>query len=284
MPTYTTANLAVISPASRSTIFQSPILFRTVNSNKVTGKNLAEYAWKQNLKRVVIFCNPNDSYSNSMREEFRVSFMVNLGAEIVDGGQNCTHNLADPNFNVDKEVQDIVLDQNPAKAIVLFPDTNHVEIAGKIAKAHKDLIDKLQQTGNNNIPKIKLLGGDSLYGNEFLNKYSDSLEGLILSVPWFRDAPKSRNFAEKAKDQWKGEVSWITATSFDATQAFIESFKLSPNLSTATVLANLPKVNLSSNNTSGDEFIFDKNTREMKRSQILIMVKNGRFVLILELN
>ncbi|WP_392534694.1 ABC transporter substrate-binding protein [Nostoc sp. C117] len=284
LPTYTSANLAIISPTSTSTQFPKQVFFRAINSNKVTGKNLAEYAWKQNLKKVIIFCNPKDSYSNTMREEFRINFMANLGAEIVDGGETCIHhNLADPNFNVDREVQDIFRNQNPAQAIVLFPDTQHLEIAGKIAKAHKDLIDTLQRTGSN-IQKLKLIGGDVLYNNEFLNQYSDALEGLVLSTPWFPEAPKSKEFAQKAKAQWRGDVNWRTATSFDATQAFIESFKLSPNPSQKTVLKNLPQVKLSSKNTSGEELVFDKNTREMKREEIPIMVKNGKFVVIAEPN
>ncbi|WP_138501026.1 ABC transporter substrate-binding protein [Nostoc sp. PA-18-2419] len=276
LSTYTSVNLAVISPTSSSTKFQSPVFFRTVNSNAVTGKNLAEYAWKQNYKKVVIFCNPDETYSNTMREEFRHNFK----GEIMDGGEKCNHNLAAPNFNADTEVRDIILAKNPAQAIVLFPDTEHLEIAGKITKAHKELIDKLQQTKNKNIQKLNLLGGDVLYDNNFLDNYSDALEGLVLSPPWFRDAPNSKEFAKKAKLQWGGGVSWATATSFDATQAFIKSFRLSQNPSQETVLKNLPQVHLSSKDTSGDELVFDKDTKEMSRKEILITVQNGKFVLI----
>ncbi len=275
LPIYTLAKLAVISPTSSSTKFYSPVFFRTVNSNKVTGKNLAEYAWKLKLKKLVIFCNPNDTYSNTMREEFRVTFMANLGAEIVGGGANCIHNLAAPGFNADREVQNIVLDKNPPQAIVLFPDTQHLKNAGTVAKAHKDLIDKLQQRGSD-IQKLKLLGGDVLYDDKFLNEYSDALEGLVLSIPWFREAPKSKEFAQKSKDQWRGDVSWRTATSFDATQIFIESFKKSSNPSLQTVLANLPQINILPKNTSGEEIKFDPISREIKRDEILVILQQNR--------
>ncbi|MDF5710584.1 MAG: ABC transporter substrate-binding protein [Nostoc sp. S4] len=278
LPTYEEANLAVISPTSSSTEFQSRVFYRTINSNKVTGTTLAKYAWKVKLKKVVIFCNPKDTYSNTMREEFRVKFMANYGAEIVGVDEKCI-NLADPNFNIDEEVKKIVL-KNQAQAIVLFPDTQNLKNAGRIAKAQKVLIDEQQQKGNN-IQKLKLLGGDVLYNYGFLKEYNDALEGLVLSPPWFREAKQAKNFAQTAKDLWGGkEVSWRTATSFDATQAFIGAFKLSSNPSQKTVLDNLLKVKISSNNTSGDELVFDKNTREMKREEILITVQNGRFVLI----
>jgi ABC-type branched-subunit amino acid transport system substrate-binding protein len=284
LQTYTDANLAVISPTSSSTKFQSPVFFRTVNSNKVTGENLAEYARKINLKKVVIFCNPNDSYSNTMREEFRVKFMANLGTEIVGGGEKCIHNLADSHFNVDKEVRNIFLDTNPAQAIILFPDTQHLENAGLIAKAHKVWIDEQQKAGNN-IQKLKLLGGDVLYNKNFLDKYSDALEGLVLSISWFHDAQNSKDFAQKAHEQWGGDVSWRTATSFDATQAFLESFKLSSNPSQPTVLDNLLRgVEISSSNTSGEKLKLDRNTRETKREETLIVFKNRKFVIIPEPN
>ncbi len=285
LPTYTLAKLAVISPTSSSTQIHSPVFFRTVNSNKVTGKNLADYAWKLQLKKVVIFCNPNDPYSNTMREEFRVAFMANAGAEIVGGGQTCIHNLAAPTFDAGLEMQNIVLDQNPAQAIVLFPNTRHLENAGIVAKAHKDLINKLQQTVSN-IQKLKLLGGDVLYNDEFLNKYSDALEGLVLSVPWFREAPESTKFAEEARKQWGGDVSWRTATSFDATQAFIDSFKGSLTISREVVLKNLPNISLSSNNTSTsvkdlEEVKFDSISREIKRKETLVILKkNGKLSVI----
>ncbi|MBX9259438.1 amino acid ABC transporter substrate-binding protein, partial [Desmonostoc muscorum CCALA 125] len=105
---------------------------------------------------------------------------------------------------------------------------------------------------------------------------ANTLKGLILAVPWFRDAPKSQRFAQEAEKQWGGGVSWRTATSFDATQALIESFKLSPEVSRVTVLKNLPKINLSEN-TSGEQLKFDP-SREINKEATLITVQDGRFV------
>ncbi|NMG22934.1 ABC transporter substrate-binding protein [Brasilonema bromeliae] len=51
----------------------------------------------------------------------------------------------------------------------------------------------------------------------------NAIEGLIVSVPWFREAPQSKNFAQKAAQQWGGKISWRTATSYDATQALIQA-------------------------------------------------------------
>ncbi|MEH2112470.1 hypothetical protein [Nostoc sp.] len=111
-----------------------------------------------------------------------------------------------------------------------------------------------------------------------------AVEGLVVAVPWFRNAVKSISFTNATEKQWSVKIGWYTASSFDATQVFIKSFKLSPNVSKQTVLLNLPKVKLSAENTSGEELTFDINTREMKRDEKLLKVENGRFVVMPEAN
>ncbi|QFS48578.1 ABC transporter substrate-binding protein [Nostoc sphaeroides] len=272
---YETAKLAVISSTSSSTTLQSSVFFRTVDSDEETGKDLAEYALKLKLKKAVIFCNPNDPYSNSIREEFRNQF------ERVNGqiaGKPCI-NLAAPTFNEDK-IKNLLYLYQP-QAMLLFPDTQHLPAAITIAKAHKEWLG--MQTPQQK-QEVKLLGGASLYSNQILQEGGDAVEGLVVAVPWFRDAPKSKSFAQKAENQWKAPISWNTATSFDATQIFIESFKQYLPPSKATVLGSLPNVRLSSNNTSGEDLMFDKNSREIKRKYILIIVKSGKFVVLREPN
>ena len=132
-----------------------------------------------------------------------------------------------------------------------------------------------QRQNNNNVPEVQLLGGDSLYNSEALD-----VEGWILAVPWFRDPEKSKNFANAASTRWGGGVSWRTATSFDATQAFIDSFRISTTISKVTVLENLKNVNLPPNETSGEPLTFDKNTREIQRKATLLKVTNKNFDVI----
>ncbi len=276
---YEAANLAIISSSSSSTTLQSPVFFRTVDSDEETGKDLAEYALKLKLKKAVIFCNPSDPYSNSIREEFRNQF-ERVNGEIF--GKPCI-NLAAPDFN-EYKIQSL-LDRDKPQAILLFPDTQHLPAAITIAKAYKEWLEKLTPQQKQ---EVKLLGGASLYSNQILQEGGDAVEGLVVAVPWFRDLPKSNSFAQKAEIQWKAPISWNTATSFDATQVFIqvfiESLKQSSHLSKATVLDSLPNVRLSSNNTSGEELMFDKNSREIKRKYILIIVRSGKFVVLGEPN
>ncbi|MFM6133240.1 MAG: hypothetical protein ACKPCP_03550, partial [Sphaerospermopsis kisseleviana] len=70
-------------------------------------------------------------------------------------------------------------------------------------------------------------------------------------------------------------VSWRTATSFDATQAFIKS--LSNGASRKTVLGNLKNVNLATDETSGYPLEFTEE-RERQGESILLQVKDGKLI------
>ncbi|MBL1200405.1 MAG: ABC transporter substrate-binding protein [Nostoc sp. GBBB01] len=270
LPIYT-PNLAIVSSTSTSIDLQGSVFFRILPSDKATGEKLAQYALTNNFKKIVIFCNPVDLYSRSIKEEFRLTFVKNRREKVVPS--SCI-NLADPNLNPAQEVKNLLKDPF-VEAIALFPDTDKsIEVAMGIIKTYNDSVDNLKKSNNNveQLKQIKILAGDSLYKPEVAN----TLKNLILAVPWFRDAPKSRRFAQEAQSKWGGGVSWRTATSFDATQAFIGSFKLSPEVSRATVLNNLPKINISEN-TSGEPLKFDS-SREINKPATLIMVQDGQFV------
>ena len=100
---------------------------------------------------------------------------------------------------------------------------------------------------------------------------------MILAVPWFREAPQAKNFNLAAEKQWGGEVSWRTATSFDATQAFIKA--LSPNPTRLSVLQRLRQVNIKSNETSGESLKFTP-AGERQSEPILVKVEGGQFQLV----
>ncbi|MBD2139299.1 hypothetical protein H6F32_17380 [Anabaena sp. FACHB-1237] len=42
---------------------------------------------------------------------------------------------------------------------------------------------------------------------------------LIIVIPWFRETLQAKPFAQKSDKIWGGGISWLTATSYDATQA-----------------------------------------------------------------
>ncbi|MCP2730520.1 ABC transporter substrate-binding protein [Limnofasciculus baicalensis] len=266
---YKLANLAIISPTSTSISLQGDNFFRTVPSDHPAGKKLAEYASQTlKLKKVVIFANPESTYSDSMREVF-TKYFEKLGGEVV---RPPLINLADSALDVDKEIlKSVGIYQ--AEGAAFFPDTEHTDVALKIIKYNADLIASPQNTQKKG---LKLLGGNSLYNKETLDLEGKAAEGLILAVPWFKNSPQSKNFSQAAAQQWGGEVSWRTATSYDATQALIKA--LSNNPTRATVLQQLKEVNLPKEETSGEPLSFGSGER--KTQPILVKIKNGQFELV----
>jgi ABC-type branched-subunit amino acid transport system substrate-binding protein len=272
---YNKTDIPIISPTSTSTqLHGKKNFFRSLPDDAAGGKKLAEYVFNTlKLRKVVIFSNPKSSYSNSMREEFTKAF-EKLGGEVVRKPQI---NLADTSLDMDAQVyKSIYRDEYKAEAAVLIPDALHTDVALKIANVNKEVVDR-SQSQNRAIPGLKLLGGDTLYSDETLTKGGNAVKGLTIVVPWFREAPQATNFAQQAEKQWGGGVSWRTATSYDATQAFIQA--LSANGDRTTVIEKLKNVNLSPDNTSGDPLKFNLEG-ERETDPILVQVQRGKWVKI----
>ncbi|MEH1785239.1 MAG: ABC transporter substrate-binding protein [Nostoc sp.] len=269
---YNKTDIAIISPSSTSTKLQGQNFFRSLPSDAAGGKKLAEYTFKNlNLRKVVIFSNPDSSYSDSMRDEFQHNF-EQLGGKVLRKPQI---NLADTSLDMNAEVNRSIY-RYKAEAAVLIPDARHADIALKIAKANKEVLDRPASQNGAKVG-MKLLGGDVLYSDETLSKGGNAVEGLITVVPWFREAPQAQNFAQKAFKQWGGGVSWRTATSYDATQAFIQA--LSANSDRTTVIEKLRIVNLSQDNTSGDPLQFNSEG-ERQTEPILVQIQGGTWVML----
>ena len=269
IPEYEKAKLAVISPTSTSILLSNPVFFRAVSSDESAGKKLAEYAYKSlKLKKAVVFGNPNSSYSNSIREIFTNQF-EKLGGEVV---HKPLIDLTASTFDAEKEVAKSVYGDN-AEAALLFPDTQSVDIAFKIAQEITKRNETLK-TQNPPRPELKMLGGDTLYQGEILISDRKNVEGLIIAVPWFRETPQVQSFSKKADIQWGGGISWRTATSFDSTWALIKDLSNNPNRS--TVLGRLENVSISANETSGYPLKFTPQ-RERQGESILVEIKGGKF-------
>jgi len=152
----------------------------------------------------------------------------------------------------------------------LFPDAHNIEIASAL---------NIQRIGIKNLP---LLGADALYDKNILNA-GNAVEGLVLAVPWFRGEKYSKEFADKAKGIWRGEVSWRTATSYDATQAFIKALSSSDNPSRQTVLDNLKSPDFLQKETSGNPLKFIDGERQGQEPVLVKVVRDSsglKFVLV----
>lgn len=262
---YEKSGMATISPTSTSTSFElkKNVFFRTVPNDKEAGKKLADYAIRKHYKKVVIFNNPKDSYSASITQGFQDSFKTQGGVVVEP-----LIDLSNPNFDPTSALLKSMFEKNKqANAAVLLPNTEYISVGIGLASAQNNV-----KSGTEKLP---LLGADSLSNQEIL-KAGKAVEGLVLAVPWFPDKvkPNSINFADKAKERWGEEVSWRTATSYDATQAFIKALSLSEKPSRDAVLTKLKSINLTPNETSGSPLSFVDGEREGQKP-VLVKVFKG---------
>ncbi|MEY2911230.1 MAG: hypothetical protein RLZZ184_539 [Cyanobacteriota bacterium] len=259
IPEYEKAGLAIISSTATSNFLKSSVFFRVVDSDEIAGKKLAQYTNSLGFKKVVIFNNPNSTYSQSITEAFTNEFKK-MGGKVVP-----TIDLSDKEFDPREQVS---INKFQAEAAILFPDTEHTNATIEIAKANDD-------------NSLSLLGGHTLYSNDTLIKGRKAVEGMILSVPWFRETSQAKDFAEKSGKKWGGAISWRTATSFDATQAFIQALSKDNTQDNTrnNVLERLQKVELNNNQTSGYPLQFKE--REREGQSVLVEVKDGKFTMII---
>ncbi len=262
---YQKVGIPIISPASSTTsLHDNSVFFRTIPSNAAMGDKLAKYAINNlHLTRVVIF-KSTSLFSQSMTEEFQKKFQE-LGGKIIDEvdlTQSTLDAKNEVNLSLDKQAQ----------GAVLITDQQYSNVALDIAKANNNLSNYNQKKG-----RLKLLSTNPLYSDEILSQGGKAVEGLITVVPWFRDAEKAKKYAQAAKKLWTIDVSWRTASSYDATQAFIQDF--SANSNPKTTLASLVNANLSVKQTSGEPLKFSSQ-REREIEPILLEIKDGKYVAV----
>ncbi|NET60772.1 MAG: ABC transporter substrate-binding protein [Symploca sp. SIO2E6] len=236
LPVYEKAGLAMLSGTSASTSLTGDVFFRTVPPNSAAGDKLAEYAKNTlGLDKVVIFSDSESTYSTSLKQAFGGKFKK-IGGKVVRNVD-----LTAKDLNARAEIEGSA-NQEQVKAVVLLPSVSTSSVAIAIARANAELPQN---------QRLQLLGGSVLYNADTLRQGGSAVDGLILAVPWFGGTSE---YAETAEQRWKGRINWRTATSYDATQALIET--LSGNATREKVVKALKFVQLSCTETSGEKLRF----------------------------
>ena len=207
---YQSNRLVAISPVSTSVELSnlSPYLFRTVPSDLVAARALAEYmlnSFKQ--KNVAVFYSSQSNYSQSLKSEF-------IAAVALEGGQAIdTFDLSDDNFSAADSLSRAIA--RKAEVIMLAADTNNLDKALQVVRVNRQ--------------RLNLLGGDDIYTLKTLQVARDSAEGMILAIPWHIQNNLNDEFVQTARQLWKGEVNWRSAMAYDAAMSLITAIELNPN-------------------------------------------------------
>ena len=230
-PIYEAKKLVAVSPISTSVKLSnfSPYIFRTVPSDYLAARGLAEYML-ENLqqKKVAVFYNSNSNYSESLKSEFATAVSLG-GGEVTD-----TFDLADANFNPSDRLSQAI--DNGAETIMLAANTS--------------TLDKALQVVQVNNKRLSLLGGDDVYTPKTLQIAGSPGEDMVLAIPWHIKNNPDDQFALTAKQLWGGEVNWRSAMAYDAAQALIAAIEGSDNPTRISVQKNLSKSNFSTTGAS----------------------------------
>ena len=196
--TYNRGKLVAISPISSAVQLsnKSPYVFRTVPSDYVSARALVDYMLQTlKLKKAVVYFNSQSDYSKSLKGEFNTALALQGGQVVGE------YDLANSSHSQSLEAAK----QRGAEVIMLATNTDSLDRALQVVKAN-----------NNRLP---VLGGDDLYSPKTLDVTREQGRDLVVAVPWHILTTESKDFAQRSRRLWGGDVNWRTATAYDAAQA-----------------------------------------------------------------
>jgi branched-chain amino acid transport system substrate-binding protein len=205
---YDAAKLVSISPVSTSTKLTkvSPYFFRTVPSDYMSARALADYALQKiQRKQAVVFFNSQSGYSQSLKNEFTAALSLGGGSVV-------------------KEIDLSAADFSAANALGQATSADVIMLA-----ANTDTLDKALQVVQSNPKKLPILGGDDVYTPKTLEVGRQQALGMVVAVPWHIEAHAGEKFAQSSRQMWGAAVNWRTALAYDAAQSLVTALKTSQN-------------------------------------------------------
>jgi branched-chain amino acid transport system substrate-binding protein len=209
-PIYETGKLVTISPVSTAVELSgvSPYLYRTVPSDSFSAAALAAYMlyYRDNRKAAIYYDSTSD-LSSSLKEEFK-SFVTAWGGDIV-----AEYDLSQGNF--DPNVQDADGDKG-VDTLMLAASTDTLSQAADVISFNKR--------------RLPILGGDELYNRTVLAETGPDSLALTVAVPWHLLSKDTvTDFVTSSRKLWEGDVSWRTASTYDAVIAIASGLQNAPN-------------------------------------------------------
>ncbi|MEM1171431.1 MAG: ABC transporter substrate-binding protein [Cyanobacteria bacterium P01_H01_bin.35] len=266
-PIYEENKLVLIAPTANASKLsnRNNFLFRMIPSDATMAQAMASYLISQSedeQPKVALFHIPNDVYSESLRNQFSVSFTAGGGKIVKDLDEK--FDLSRTAFNASAAVDRA--EKQKATAIVLLPDIFSLSKGIEVIKANWQL----------NLP---IIAGDSLYNDYALKFGADEAErNLIVATPWHSLNSPNLDFPQQAKELWGGAVSWRTAFAYDSVQALITALESLPEQKELNRIA-LQKVlaaeNFSSYGATGEISFLGNGDRQESRISFTQVVKSS---------
>lgn len=255
--------MVAISPTStavRDSAFKlNNYIFRVSPDNSAAAEKLAKYIVYQNLKKVAIFYEPNESFAASLKKEFESVVFLNR-RQLVD---EC------PVIQTTTEVLKCLQQAKQSDAEVIM-----LAFSDKVARIAATLI--INQSEN-----ITILGADTPY-LEAVSQINIPVDKLRIAVRWHRSNSANSKFEKESVKLWgTGDVNWRTAMSYDATMAMVEALRRTQgNYTRQQLYEVLNQRDFSADGVSAKvEFNNLGDRKPLPGIGVLVKVENNRFVI-----
>lgn len=250
----------ITSTASATTLGKNITNFyRTNSSDQSIAQTLTDYFSKKAqtdpIKKVAIFYTTEKgdlSYSNLLKQDFEQILPNNhIKLDFINVKKQSWKN----EYNQ--------LKNSKVDGIIVLPEFDELDWATDLIKYN---------SSSENLP---IFGGDTLSQPQVIKSAGEAAKGTIISVPW----TYSPEYCYQGK--WGGAISWRTATSYDALQAFIHTIKAhnGKNINRSSMQQKIREVNLSEENceTSGKPLHFYDNLgQKLDRKPDLIEITDDK--------
>jgi branched-chain amino acid transport system substrate-binding protein len=200
-PIYQANRLVMVTPTSLTNQLSGlgSYIFRAIPPARLFANHLANHIVATNkLSNIAVCYHSKVADSSSFRDDF-LNFVSNSGGTVLS--TPCDMSAQD--FNPEVAMQNMIDDK--AAAIVIIPSIDELPKSVAIATANRN--------------RLPLFGSSTTYTYQTLKEGQSAVQGLILPAVWHPQNNRDSVFPQAAKRYWGGEVSWRTATSYDATMA-----------------------------------------------------------------
>jgi ABC-type branched-subunit amino acid transport system substrate-binding protein len=217
---YENGQLVSVSPGSTSTELPRPndrFFFRTIPSLQRNTTGVARYLDRKQINKIAVFHNPSSQFSKSFFSELKNIFH-DFKIDIKNDDEERDFHLSNPFFKSSEAIKKAI--NRGVKAFILIPDggtTNYsIPNALKLIKASRNY----NYFDNNFV----MVGANTLFRDETLLLGEDVVGRLVVTTPWIQTTVSKSNFANKAKELWRGrEISPWTVTAYDAAKVLIQA-------------------------------------------------------------
>jgi ABC-type branched-subunit amino acid transport system substrate-binding protein len=227
------AFVAPISTANQLTATSKPYIFRTNAKGDAIAEKLVErLIERDNKRKVAIFYVPGVATSNEFKTQF-TNKLIAKGGKLVGAfpfspvaATTSVATIAKPTFDADLSIR--MAKKMGAEAILLLP----------VGRSNREALQVLKIRASD-YPELTVLGDTALYNLNTL-KAGTKAQGLIISVPW-QESESTPQFSAGAKQLWRTQVNWATATSYNSIKAIGTAIKTQDKPSRMGVMMALSK-------------------------------------------